>query len=39
MSDDIRNNRPTIAAITLFGVVVVLIGWDLYIDFSEAHAL
>jgi DNA-binding CsgD family transcriptional regulator len=35
MSDDIRNNRPTIAAITLFGVVVVLIGWDLYIDFSE----
>lgn len=35
MSDDIRNNRPTIAAITLFGVVVVLIGWDLYIDFAE----
>jgi DNA-binding CsgD family transcriptional regulator len=35
MSDDIRNNRPTIAAITLFGIVVVLIGWDLYIDFSE----
>ncbi len=35
MSDDVRNNRPTLMAIALFAVVVVLIGWDLYVDFGE----
>lgn len=35
MSNDIRNNRSTIVAITLFGIVVVLIGWDLYVDYFE----
>ncbi len=35
MSDDVRNNQSTIAAIVLISVVVVLIAWDLYIDFSE----
>jgi len=35
MSNDVRNNRPTIAAIVMFGAVVVLIGWDLWVDFSE----
>jgi DNA-binding CsgD family transcriptional regulator len=35
MSDDVRNNRPTLAAIVLFSVIVVLIGWDLYIDWRE----
>lgn len=39
MSDDVRNNRSTIAAIAMFGVVVVLIGWDLWIDFSEGVGL
>ena len=35
MSNDLRNNRSTITAIVLFMIVVVLIGWDLYIDFGE----
>ena len=35
MSDDIRNNRSTKTAIALFAIVVVLIGWDLYVDFGE----
>ena len=35
MSNDVRNNRSTITAIVLFLIVVVLIGWDLYIDFGE----
>lgn len=39
MSDDIRNNRSTLAAIGLFGIVVVLIGWDLYFDFGEGASL
>lgn len=39
MSDDVRNNRTTLAAIGLFGVVVVLIGWDLYVDFGEGASL
>ena len=39
MSDDVRNNRSTLAAIALFGVVVVLIGWDLYVDFGEGANL
>jgi len=39
MSDDVRNNRSTLAAIALFGVVVVLIGWDLYVDFGEGASL
>lgn len=39
MSDDVRNNRPTLAAIALFGVVVVLIGWDLYVDYGEGASV
>lgn len=39
MSDDVRNNRPTLAAIALFGLVVVLIGWDLYVDYGEGASL
>lgn len=35
MSDDVRSNRSTLAAIALFAMVVVLIGWDLWIDFGE----
>lgn len=35
MSNDVRSNRSTITAIVLFLIVVVLIGWDLYIDFGE----
>ncbi|MDH4072069.1 MAG: helix-turn-helix transcriptional regulator [Gammaproteobacteria bacterium] len=39
MSDDVQHNRSTIAAIALFGIVVVLIGWDLWVDFSEGVGL
>ena len=39
MSDDVRNNRSTLTAIGLFGIVVVLIGWDLYVDFGEGASL
>jgi len=39
MSNDVRNNRPTLAAIGLFAVVVVLIGWDLFVDFREGVSL
>ena len=39
MSDDVRNNRSTMTAIALFGIVVLLIGWDLYIDFGEGASL
>ena len=35
MSNDIRSNRSTITAVILFATVVVLVGWDLYIDFGE----
>ena len=35
MSNDVRNNRSTIIAVILFAIVVVLVGWDLYIDFGE----
>jgi len=35
MSDDVRSNRSTITAVILFATVVVLVGWDLYIDFGE----
>lgn len=35
MSDDVGNNRTTLAAVALFGVVVALIGWDLYVDYGE----
>jgi len=35
MSDDVRNNRPTLTAIALFAVVVVLIGWDLFVDYGQ----
>lgn len=35
MSNDIRNNRSMLIAIVIFCVVLVLIGWDLYIDFGE----
>jgi DNA-binding CsgD family transcriptional regulator len=39
MSDDVSNNRSTLAAIALFAAVVVLIAWDLYIDFGEGASL
>lgn len=35
MSDDVRTNRSTLTAVVLFAAVVVLVGWDLYIDFGE----
>jgi DNA-binding CsgD family transcriptional regulator len=35
MSNDVRSNRSTITAVILFATVVVLVGWDLYIDFGE----
>ncbi len=35
MSDDVRYNRSTLAAVILFAIVVVLIGWDLYVDYGE----
>ena len=35
MSDDVRSNRSTQIAVVLFATVVVLIAWDLYIDFGE----
>ena len=39
MSDDVRNNRSTLAAIGLFAAVVVLIGWDLYVDYGEGASI
>lgn len=39
MSDDIGNNRPTLAAIAMFGIVVFLIGWDLYVDYGERSSI
>jgi len=39
MSDDVRNDRPTIAAMALFVVVVVLIGGDLYFDYRDGTSL
>jgi DNA-binding CsgD family transcriptional regulator len=39
MSDDVRSNGPTVAAIGLFAVVVVLIGWDLFVDYREGISL
>jgi DNA-binding CsgD family transcriptional regulator len=39
MSFDVRRNRSTIAAIAMFGVVVVLIGWDLYVDYGEGVSI
>ena len=35
MSNDVRNNRSTLTAIAIFTAVLVLIGWDLYIDYGE----
>ena len=35
MSNDVRSNRSTMTAVALFATVVVLVGWDLYIDFGE----
>lgn len=39
MSDDARNNWSTRTAIVLFAVVVVLISWDLYVDFGEGASI
>lgn len=33
------DRRPTLVAIALFGIVVVLIGWDLYVDYGEGAGL
>ena len=35
MSDDVRTNRGTRIAIALFAIVVLLIAWDLYVDFKD----
>jgi DNA-binding CsgD family transcriptional regulator len=35
MSNDVRTNRSTLITIAVFCVVLVLIAWDLYIDFGE----
>lgn len=35
MSNDVSRNRSTKTAIAMFAVVVVLIAWDLWIDFGE----
>jgi len=39
MSDDVRNNRLTLAAIALFGTILVLIGCDLFVDYGEGASL
>jgi DNA-binding CsgD family transcriptional regulator len=39
MSDDVGRNRATKAAVALFGLVVVLVGIDLYIDFGQGVGL
>lgn len=39
MSDDVHNNRTTLAAISLFTLVLILIGWDLFVDYSEGASL
>lgn len=39
MSDDIRGNRPMLTAIALFAAVVVLIGWDLVVDYGEGASM
>ena len=39
MSNDVRNNRSTMTAIALFAIVVVLIGWDLFVDYGEGVSL
>lgn len=39
MSNDVRSNRTAITAVVLFATVVVLVGWDLYIDFGEGVSL
>ena len=39
MSNDVRNNRSTWIAIAIFSMVLVLIGWDLYIDYGEGASM
>ena len=39
MSYDVRRNRVTRAAVAMFATVVVLIGWDLYVDYGEGVGL
>ena len=39
MSNDVRNNRSTVIAIAIFSMVLVLIGWDLYIDYGEGASM
>lgn len=35
MSDDVTDNRSAMLAIGMFATVMVLIGWDLYVDYGE----
>ena len=35
MSNDVPGNRSTLLAIGMFAAVMVLIGWDLYVDYGE----
>lgn len=35
MSNDVSNNRSIWMAIGIFGLVIVLIAWDLYVDYRE----
>ena len=39
MSNDVRNNRSTVIAIAIFSVVLVLIGWDLTVDYGEGASM
>ena len=39
MSFDVRNNRSTLVAIAMFAIVVVLIGWDLFVDYGEGASI
>ncbi len=39
MSNDVRRNRVTLAATAMFAIVVVLIGWDLYVDYGEGVSI
>jgi len=35
MSNDVPDNRSTMLAIGMFAAVMILIGWDLYVDYGE----
>lgn len=39
MSDDVTDNRSAMLAIGMFATVMVLIGWDLYVDYGEGAGI